>query len=177
MFDGLWKFCCQRSAAFPVVQQYDELKHIFELMQGCQSYLEVGTAEGNSLYVLAHALAPGAHITYVDFDEEHTRIYREQVTRLLRDQGYSVEAIHGDTRNPDVIQRASQRVYDCVLIDAGHTYEEVASDFRNYAHLANKYVFAHDVMIPDVDRALNEFAPNAPRYIRSDKFGYGIIKK
>jgi hypothetical protein len=49
-FDELWRFVVTRSASFPVVQEYHELQHIFDLMKGCGSYLEVGSAEGNSLY-------------------------------------------------------------------------------------------------------------------------------
>jgi hypothetical protein len=53
MFDQYWRVIKDRSTT---VQEYHELEHVFNLMRDCESYLEVGTAEGNSLYVLAHAL-------------------------------------------------------------------------------------------------------------------------
>lgn len=180
-FDELWREVCQRSASFPVVQEYHELRHVYELMQGCDSYLEVGTAEGNSLYVLAHALKPGAHITYIDIDEAHTRAPREEVVRMLKAEGFDVRGIHGDSNDPWVITEARMRSYDVALIDAGHSYFEVVADARHYAPLASKFVCFHDVQLLDVGAAfawyLKESGLTAYRVVNSETFGYGIIKK
>jgi predicted O-methyltransferase YrrM len=180
-FDELWRFITTRSVGFPTVQEYHELEHLFDLMQGCESYLEVGAAEGNSLYVLAHALKQGAEIHYIDWDEDHTRAPRVEILKLLQRAGYNVTPIHGNTHDPIVIQRASARQYDVVLIDAGHSYDDVMQDARNYGHLATKYLIFHDVCLPEVNRAFEQYAKGIGasyyRRINSETFGYGIIRK
>lgn len=176
-FDDLWRFIVIRGCV--TVQEYNELEHVFNLMQGCGSYLEIGTAEGNSLYVLAHALKPGARITYVDWDETHTRAPREEILMLLRAEGYVIEGIHANTLHREAIEAAARQRYDVVLIDAGHSYDETLADGRNYARLADKYVFFHDVMLPEVDAAfmqiLKEFG-GGYKFINSETFGYGILE-
>jgi predicted O-methyltransferase YrrM len=177
-FDELWRFVCERSASFPVVQEYHELEHVFNLMQGCTSYLEVGTAEGNSLYVLAHALRPEAQITYIDWNEEHTRKPREEIIKLLSD--YNITPIHANTHDNIAIYAASQRQYDVVLIDAGHSYEDALEDAINYGKLAKKYLIFHDVNLPEVRMAFNAYQRHTGHksYIisNSETFGYGIME-
>lgn len=179
-FDELWRFVCKRSAGFPVVQEYHELEHVFNLMQGGESYLEVGTAEGNSLYVLAHALKKVAEIHYVDWDEDHTRGPRIEILKLLAREGYNVNPIHGNTHDTITIQRASARQYDIILIDAGHSYDDALQDARNYGKLAKKYIIFHDVMLPEVNRAFEQYQREtgllAYKRINSETFGYGIME-
>lgn len=183
-FDTLWKdieFRCH-SKDFPMVQNREELEHVFNLMQGCDSYLEVGTAEGNSLHVLAHALKPSAHITYVDLGEKHTEPKRREVEDGLKKDGYDVRGILGNSVHREVIERASDRLYDVVLIDAGHSFDEALSDAKNYGELAKKYLIFHDVCLPDVNRAFSIYIVNLRpkrnhyKFIRSESFGYGIIE-
>lgn len=163
------------------MQEPSELEHIFNLMLGCTSYLEIGTAEGNSLYVLAHAMKPDSHITCVDFGEKHTRPHAQAVIGSLVMDGYDVRAIMGNSHDKDIIEQATDRQYDVVLIDAGHSYEDVMADARNYAPLAHKYVFFHDVQLPEVERAFKEYQLETGlrgyTVISSKTFGFGVISK
>lgn len=174
-FDDLWRFIVNRSQGFPTVQEYHELAHIFGLMRGCESYLEIGTAEGNSLYVLAHALKAGARIVCLDLCEKHTAAPQADIVARL--DKYNVSVCAGDSRNPDTL--LFKMPYDCVLIDGGHDYQTVISDAHMYGKLATKYIFFHDVCLPEVDRAFQEYAKtiggNAYKMINSTGFGYGII--
>jgi hypothetical protein len=97
--------------------------------------------------------------------------------RLLTYEGYAVAGIHANTMHRQAIEAASRRRYDVVLIDAGHSYDEVISDAMNYGPLADKYVVFHDVMIPEVNTAFEEYArgKNARKLINSESFGYGVI--
>lgn len=184
-FDSLWREICQRSASFPVVQEYSELKHVFDMIKGCKSYLEIGTAEGNSLYALAHALEPGAKITYVDWDEPHTRAPRKWVIDTLTNLGYDITPIHANsndlTTKDNLPFKAPYRHYDCVMIDAGHDEINVAIDAIQYAPLAGKYIFFHDVMLPEVARVFEWYSRQRPdcrsyRFINSQNFGYGVME-
>lgn len=171
-FDLLWNWTLARG---PFQQEYCELNHVFNLMKSCdcQSYLEVGCAEGNSLYILGHATN---EISYIDIDEDHTRQQRMDVLKTL---DKSVIQYHGDSTSPKTHPRNIK--YDCVLIDGGHDYATVLSDSAFYASLATKYIFWHDVQLPEVKRAVDYFVKsrNLGKYrefINSDTFGYGILE-
>lgn len=176
-FNELWDDIVKRSVGFPTVQDKSELEHVFYLMEGCESYLEVGTAEGNSLYVLAHALKRNARITYVDYGEKHTTPHRNNVVTKLTQDGYYIKEVLGDSHNPEVVMKANGR-YDVVLIDAGHGYGDVVDDAENYGKMATKYIIFHDINLPEVRKAFDEYAAGKKSYTISNSthFGYGIIQ-
>lgn len=178
-FSHLWNSIIDRSDTFPVVQEYSELEFIYHLIQGCESYLEIGTAEGNSLYVLAQALKPNARITYVDWDEPHTRPHRDKVISELTRLGYYISPVHGNTHDPETIMKANGR-YDVVFIDAGHEYEDALQDARNYGKMATKYILFHDINLPPVKRAFEQYRAetglNGYTISNSETYGYGIIQ-
>ncbi len=183
-FDELWKDLEERSKrwAIPIVQDYKELEHVFNLIKGCRSYLEVGTAEGNGLYVLSHALADDAFVQVVDFGEKHTKAARNEVTgKWLK---YS-EAL-GNSHNADIVSSVVLDTETCVsrfeavFIDAGHTYEDVIADAIAYGCLATKYIIFHDVQLPPVKAAYDWYLAQNPQFkhyefINSPTYGYGII--
>lgn len=171
-FDELWKWARNRGS---FQQEYTELKHIFDLMKSCdcQSYLEVGCAEGNSLYILTHATI---RASYIDIDEDHTRQARNDVLWALSKH---VTSYHGDSRDSKTHEFSGR--YDCVLIDGGHDYETVLSDSKMYGLLADKYIFWHDVQLPEVKKAIEKFMTehNPGQYstfINSVSYGYAICE-
>ena len=174
-YDNLWRFIKARGCH---VQEYEELKHVFNLIRGSESYLEVGSAEGNSMYVLGNALADGADIAFIDLGEKHTTPDRDQIIGILTSSGYKVKPIIGNTMHRACIEEAQKRCYDVVMIDAGHDYDEVLSDAQNYGPLATKYILFHDVKLPEVKRAIDEWRGDRDYYefINSESFGYGIVK-
>lgn len=193
-FNDLWQFMVDRSRrdekAIVVVQDRDELEYVFKLIKNCnaQSYLEVGSAEGNSLYVLGNALADKSSITCVDLGEDHTAAPRKESITLLRFAGYTVEEVLGDSTLKETYYKVFspytplvQQSYDVVFIDGGHDYTTVLSDAILYAPLAKKYVFFHDVQLPEVKAAVDWFVKhwNLGKYhefINSNSYGYGIIE-
>lgn len=174
MFEILWNEISKRPGVI-TVQNKHELEHVFNLIQGCESYLEIGTAEGNSLFVLSHALKPDAKITYIDFGEKHTTPPRNEIiTRLNR----PITGIHGNSNSEAVWAQVKDDKYDVVFIDAGHSYENVKKDAALYGPLAKKYIIFHDVALPDVRRAFDEYTKDKKsyRFVLSDTFGYGIVE-
>lgn len=176
MFNDHWEFV--KGHCKVLAQDKVEMEHVYNLMKDCESYLEIGTSEGNSLYVFGHALKNGSHITYVDFAEERTKKYREGILPLMK--AYAVRGIHGNSHAFEVIEKVKERRYDCVFIDAGHTYNDALFDARNYAPLADKYVFFHDVQLPEVMEAFKmwqlESGMKGYTVINSLNYGYGVIK-
>jgi hypothetical protein len=176
-FDELWRYIAKRGCI--TVQEYHELQFVYNLISGCASYLEIGTAEGNSMYVLAHALAPNARITYVDFGEKHTTPYRCEIVAGLETEGYRIMAVLGDSHDQETISKA-RALYDVVLIDAGHKFEDVIQDARNYGKMATRFIIFHDINLPEVSEAFDlykkETGHKAYRISNSETFGYGILE-
>lgn len=180
-FNDLWRDVVARSQSFPVVQNYNELEYIYNLIQGCESYLEVGTAEGNSLYVLAHALAPNAAITYIDYGEKHTTGPRDLSVSAIEATGRTVTPILGDSNDYSSVRPIIGQRFDAVFIDAGHTDFNVAIDALFYGPLAKKFIIFHDIQIPDVSKVFEWYAKQRPdcvatRVVNSTEFGYGILE-
>lgn len=176
-FKEVWRDITKRDGVV-TVQNREELEHVFNLLYGLDSYLEVGTAEGNSLYVLAHALKSDARITYIDYGEKHTTLARNEVLDRIPQK---VKSIHGDSNAFTTFSQVQHDRYDAVLIDAGHNAINVAIDALFYGPLATKYIIFHDVQLPEVSRAFEWYRAQFPeresyRFVNSETFGYGIIK-
>lgn len=178
-FESRWLWITKRAGGeVNVVQERHELEHIYNLMEACEcgSYLEVGCAEGSSVYVLGHTVK--GIIDIIDFGEPHTTEQREEAIREL---GKSVRQILGDSRKPETLEKVRGNKYDCVLIDGGHDFNTVLSDCISYGTLATKYIFFHDVQLPEVSRAIKSFMGaydigDYSTFINSTSYGYGILK-
>lgn len=179
-FNDCWRFITQERPGVVTVQDRAELEYVFNLIQGAESYLEVGTAEGNSLYVLSHALKPRAPITYVDYGEKHTSGPRSKILAQLVSNGHPINEVLGDSNDFTTANRANGK-YDVVFIDAGHDDFNVAIDAMLYGPMAKKLILFHDIQLPDVDRAFNWYCKQRPdckayRVVNSDRFGYGVME-
>lgn len=174
-FDELWKFVNRNGS---IVQDKAELEYIFNLIKNCDGYLEVGTAEANSLYVLSHALKPMSPITYIDFGEDHTAKQRNENIAEIPNK---ILAIHGNSHDMKSIDLAASR-YDVVLIDAGHGYEDVILDAICYGRMADKFILFHDIQIKDVAEAFvwycnyMKFRDVSFFSTPNSGYGYGVIK-
>lgn len=185
-FDKIWKIVSDRTQrGVKTVQNQEELQYVYGLLENCSSYLEIGTAEGNSLYILSHALNNHSRkVVYIDLCEAHTLAPREELLQKLYMEctGLIPTCINGNSHEPYCIRAAAKfGQFDAVMIDAGHNYEDVIADAIAYGHLAKKYIIFHDICIPNVKRALEWYAKHAklkaPEYfIKSEHFGYGVIK-
>lgn len=186
-FDTLWHWINSRGSVI-TVQQREELEHVFNLMRDCecQSYLEVGTAEGNSLYVLGHAVSKS--IRLLDLCEDHTRKHMHEIVDYHTQNGKDILIYAGDSTYPETFFGKNtarfitgERNYDCILIDGGHDFATVLSDSILYVPLATKYVFWHDIQLPEVRAAVEWFCKRWQlgeynTFINSDSFGYGVLK-
>lgn len=179
VFEAIWTFLMKRSQrGIMTVQEKYELGHVFALASDCKHYLEIGTAEGNSLYAMSHHATTSVS---VDIREPHTRAALDEVLKLIPNE---VILIDGNSHDPKIVTdaKAALPYYDCVMIDAGHTYEDVLQDAENYAPLAKQYVFFHDVQLPDVKRAVDEYVSKNNlknryhQFINSDNFGFGVLR-
>lgn len=179
-FQAVWHLLKDRAEHFaiPIVQDYEELKYIFDLISGCKSYLEIGTAEGNSLLAFSYALGPNAEIAYIDYGEAHTANARNAVLDIITQD---VQAIHADSNNPIAKETLLRHNFEVVFIDAGHNYNNVITDAKLYGPLATKFIIFHDVQLPEVKKAFDEYVEErtdckAHSFINSVTYGYGILE-
>lgn len=173
-FNELWKFATRHGS---IVQERSELEHVFNIIKGCKSYLEIGTAEGNSLYVLSHALEDDARIVCVDWCETHTEEQRNEVIKEMEQKNISILAYDSHSMSASNLVRG---LFDVVLIDAGHTYADVIADAMVFGKLATKYILFHDMQLPEVKAAFEWYCKtqkfeNVTTFINSDQYGYGIV--
>lgn len=151
------------------VQNREELEHVYNLTRECKTYLEVGTAEGNTLHVLGNNM----NVTFVDLCEPHTEKSRKEVQK-------NSSMVDGNSHDFNVIKRVNGK-YDFVLIDAGHKYTDVIADAYAYGLLATKYILFHDIRMLEVAAAFSWFVQNNNfknyyKFVRSEGFGYGVIE-
>lgn len=183
-FEELWHFCQHRREK-PMVQIKEELAQIYDLINGgnCRNYLEVGSAEGDSLYILSHALIGSSpDITYVDLGEKHTEVHRNEIIKIMRSNGMKVRGIHGNSHLRSVVGEASVfGPYDVVMIDAGHELRDVIADAMVYGSMAKKFIIFHDILLNDVGNAfdwyvkMQGFKSVQKISAENSSYGFGVI--
>lgn len=144
-FEAAWADVTAR--AHVVVQDKDELFALIALMdaRGVKSYLELGASEGVSLYCIGMCLPDGAEIAAVDLCEAHSRGNLFENADLLRAAGRKVTVYEGTTMQAVITLKECPQ-WDALLIDAGHSYNDVKQDWVNYSQMAKMVIF-HDIRL------------------------------
>lgn len=111
--------------------------------------LELGSADGGSIWCWAHNCVPGAHILSVDWF--HTELYpdnRHLYGHWAERNTCRIDWIEGDTRDDTTLARVKEFApFDWLFIDAGHGLTEVSSDWERYGPLVQPggVVAFHDI--------------------------------
>lgn len=182
-FEERWRWLSKRAGGDNnLVQEKNELEHIYGLMRACdcKTYLEIGSAEGTTLHTLGSI---PDHVDYIDFCEPHTEELRKEITA----HNTKFNCLKGDSTKPITHPGRFFRkddgmlIYDCVLIDGGHDFASVLSDSILYAPMAERYVFWHDIQLPEVREAVEWFVPRwdlgkFSTFVNSANYGYGILE-
>lgn len=152
-------------------------------------YLEIGSRTGDSLYAVLANLPAGAFGMAIDLPESDDNITALHKTAAALDRlGQKTQLVFADSRSDMAIDQAVKAApFDLVLIDGDHSYDGVATDWKNYAALAPT-VALHDVAAPTghmSDGKLNEvqkFWREISHRRRHEDFitpganmGYGIV--
>ena len=159
-------------------QERDEIDAVISIIhssgQQVRTYLEIGTAEGGSLYYFGHRLAPLSAVC-VDLDEDHTRPLREWVFGEIGD-AINISLMSGDSTDQTIIDCVKAKgQFDMVFIDGGHDYATVKSDWENYGPLATKFCVFHDICLPGVKAVWDAIPERKLSIVGQGKFGMGII--
>jgi len=132
--------------------------------------LEIGTANGGTLFMFTRVAAPDAMLISIDlpggaFDGGYPR-WRASLYRRFALPGQSVHLLRDDSHDPaiiDALQRSLNGLaVDFLFIDGGHTYDGVKKDHETFAPFVRRggFVGFHDVH--PIDDGLTE----VPRYWR-----------
>jgi len=120
--------------------------------------LEIGTANGGSLFLIAHSVAPDARLISVDLPQGEfgggypawkIPLYKGFAQRRQR-----LDLIRGDSHAPATLERVRRLLdgskLDFLFIDGDHTYDGVRQDFEAYSPLVRSggLVGFHDIAPP-----------------------------
>jgi len=135
-----------------LLQDHREFAEFLKLIRAerIESYLEIGSKNGGSLWRIATSLPRGSRVVSVDLPHGDTSFKQTQanleacVDELCR-RKYDARLIIGDSTNPAVIERAQELApFDLVFIDGNHTEPFVRKDWANYGPMARMVAF-HDI--------------------------------
>jgi len=128
-------------------QAEGDMKEVLEYIdqQDVNSVLEIGTANGGTLYCWSRL--PGTS-SVISLDLGY---YPQQRQRLFSafDPETSVSSIVGNSHNRGVqeqVHTVCQGGADLIFIDGDHQFESVKQDFEDYNPISNKYVLFDDIM-------------------------------
>jgi predicted O-methyltransferase YrrM len=118
--------------------------------------LEIGTANGGSLFLLARAAADDAHLLSVDlpqgqFGGGYPR-WRALLYRSFARRGQIIDLLRGDSHSEEmrswVVNVLGGKPLDFLFIDGDHSYAGVAKDFEMYAPLVKPggLIAFHDIV-------------------------------
>jgi predicted O-methyltransferase YrrM len=139
-------------------QKAYEFERLVELVADREpaSILEIGTAEGGTLYAWARIATPDAVITSIDWAPElNEPCVSEAVLESYCEPGQTAVIIRADSRletTRDQAVAAAPDGYDFLFIDGDHRLETVTRDHDLYAPLVKPggLVAFHDIIKPPI---------------------------
>ncbi len=130
-------------------QNYDEFMAMLAKLRGIESVLEIGSAHGHSLCLMALAAVKGAKVCTIDQGLDWAHL--EEAVKELGRLGYDANAFHGDSKSPEAIAFAEEHgPFDFIFIDGDHSYAGAKADWESYGRLG-KMVGFHDICHPHHD--------------------------
>jgi predicted O-methyltransferase YrrM len=138
--------------------------------------VEIGTASGGTLFLLAQTAAPGALLISIDlsramFGGGYAR-WRAPLYRSFAGQEQRIELIRGDSHDSATFERVVELLdgsaVDVLFIDGDHRYEGVKADFDRYGKLVapDGIVAFHDIVPGET-----EFVGGVPDFWQEVKEG------
>ncbi|GAB4401703.1 MAG: hypothetical protein OHK0053_24810 [Microscillaceae bacterium] len=134
-----------------------------------KTVLEIGTANGGSLFLNTKLAHPEALIISLDLPGGRFGggypAFKEDFYRSFATQGQKIALLRADSHHPDSLKKVKDilegRPVDFLFIDGDHTYEGVKADYTLYSPLVaqNGIIAFHDI------------APHPPEWnVQVDKF-------
>ncbi len=119
-----------------------------------RTVLEIGTASGGSLFLVARTATPDALMVSVDLpvDSGGYAEWRTPLYASFASPGQTIYLVRGDSHTEEtkecVLEALRGRPLDFLFIDGDHSYAGVATDFRLYSPLVREggLIALHDIV-------------------------------
>jgi predicted O-methyltransferase YrrM len=139
------------------LQKWSEIEVLLELARAerPRRVLEIGTANGGTLYLLAWASSPEAHVLSVDicdYDRLQRRLFMSSAQGRRRVEVMRADSHLGSTR--DAVAQFFDGPIDLLFIDGDHSAAGVRRDYELYAPLLRPggLIAFHDIVDGAVGR-------------------------
>lgn len=175
-------------------QNKGELRRLARLVENevsPRTVLEIGTADGGSLYTWARHFDDAE--TIISVDKDHTELHCKFLKAFK--PGHIV-CLTGKSQNAEIKRKVEKTVgstgIDFILIDGGKRREEVRQDYKKYRSLVNDggVIAFHDILThqklgkdPDVLSVWQEVREDTDanswelmKDHENEEYGYGILE-
>jgi predicted O-methyltransferase YrrM len=201
---GLVKSFNYAGITAPAWQKTSEITALLRLLQAepPQTVLEIGTAGGGTLFLLARVAAADALLVSVDL--RHGRFgggypaWRGRFYRSFAREDQRVEPLRGNSHDQRLKMRVERlldgRALDFLFIDGDHAYDGVQQDFADYSPLVppGGLIAFHDIVpggfgkhgdpggVPTFWRELRASRPDVIELVEDWEWGscgIGVLRK
>jgi predicted O-methyltransferase YrrM len=145
-------------------QVRSEILRLLGEVRGCRRLLEIGTANGGTLFLFAQLAAPDAHLISVDLPHGEFGggypAWKLPLYKRFARPGQRLDLVRGDSHAAATAARVRNLLagecLDFLFIDGDHTYAGVRQDFETFKPLVRPggLIAFHDIAAP---------RPGAPR--------------
>ncbi len=147
----------RRKFSIAPIQVRSEIIRFIEMVRTVQPrrVIEVGSASGGSLFLLARVAAPGATLVSVDLPpgpkSPGYAAWREDLYRAFAGSDRTIELVRADSHAASTAARVKELLgepADVLFIDGDHSYAGVARDYELYAPLVRPggLIAFHDIV-------------------------------
>ena len=165
--DFIWS---SNNGFFRPIQNYQEISSLINIVneRKPKAVLEIGTANGGSLFLFCRAADSDAQIVSIDLpggiNGGGYPKWKERLYQLFTKEGQTLHLLRKNSHlqsTKDYLKSLGLRAFDLIMIDADHSYNGVKTDFELYQDLLseNGIIVLHDVI-------KNEFDPS----VQVDRF-------
>lgn len=148
--------------------ELDSLINLFKEKEVC-SYLEIGARHGDTFVAVMESLPVGSMGVAVDlpgglWGKSSSVKSLEKAIDHLKQKGYNVCMVLGDSKSPATIQKLLGYTFDAILIDGDHTYDGVSADYHNLKCFVNSRIMCfHDIVGHDQKELVHGNLVEVPR--------------
>lgn len=128
-----------------------EIARLIQIVAGLRpkSIIEIGTANGGTLFLFSKVAAPGAVLISLDLRNQK---YRRPLYLKFSENGQQIHLLRANSHENSTLERTKQILpygtVDFLFIDGDHTYEGVKRDFEMYSPLVKDggIIAFHDIV-------------------------------